>query len=346
MATIQKLQTLGKLTSLVKEAGMTAPAWYASNGAPTDIVSLVAMGNKKFGSVMEKLSSNIFNCTNAPDKEGETGWDMEKGDACHRIEHKASRLWGDKSKARSRLHHWTWQHILPDHEWAYLMCTGVDLQMIRYYIIAKPKFMELIKAGIVTQQGGATGQGFWFSSKDMADHFHEFRMPGPVEADIFKDYTTWAGYEVNNNIVKIPSFAAQLENFIRQNPASHEAVPETEIQEALRLGTLVRETQKAEKAAAVAAKKAEKEAAKLKRKLEREAKKKEKEAQKALNKAKRTYGKKARENFRTFWNISIHSLENGPKLDERITKSSAGWEGWAKPMETDDDATKKQKKAD
>lgn len=288
MATILKLQTLGKLTSLVKEAGMTAPAWYASNGAPTDIVSLVAMGNKKFGSVMEKLSSNIFNCTNVPDKEGETGWDMEKGDGCQRIEHKASRLWGDKSKARSHTHHWTWQHILPDHEWAYLMCAGVDLQMIRYYIIAKPKFMKLIKAGIVTQQGGATGQGFWFSSKDMADHFHEFLMPDPApEADLIQDYATGTGSEVYNNVVQIPSFAAQLENYIRHNPASHEAVAEAEIQEALRIGRLVRETKKAEKATAVAAKKAEKEAAKLKRKLERDAKKKAKAEEKLKKKQER-----------------------------------------------------------
>jgi len=265
MASLNILNTVGKLATIVESTGLTQAAWYAKNGASSEMVSLVALGNKAFGSAMEHITCNIFKCEKVKDVQGETGWDLCRND--FHIELKSSRLWRVQQKTL-----WRWQHVLPDHEWSYLMCAGVDIDKIRYFIISKPQFMDLISMGIVTQQGGAGGQGCWFSSPDIIWKIHEFKDSEKTGI----------------------SFSEQLDIFIAENPASNDAVSSEEIEKALGEGMIVKELRKAEKKETMRLKKEAKLIAKKRRADEKAEKRAEKNAIKEAKKAEKKAIKEAK----------------------------------------------------
>ena len=218
MASLNLLHSIGKISTVVESAGLTQAAWYASKGASADMISLVALGNKAFGSAMEYITCNLFNCDKVKDVKGETGWDLCRKKA--HIELKSSRFWRIQNKTL-----WRWQHVLPDHEWAYLICAGVDINKIRYFIISKPQFMDLISDGIVTQQGGGGGQGCWFSSTDIIGKIQEFSNPDDVGK----------------------TFEEQLDIFISENPANNDSIPSEVINKALDEGNAKRNDYKKKK---------------------------------------------------------------------------------------------------
>jgi hypothetical protein len=218
MASLQLLNNMGGLGEVLESAPITQAALYAELGAAEEMVSLVGLGNKAFGSAMETITSNIFCCEKVKDVRGKTGWDLCVKD--NHIELKSSRYWG-----RGENMVWRWQHVLPDHEWAYLMFAGIDIAQIRYFIVSKPQFMRLISSGIVTQQGGGGGQGCWFSSRDIIGKVHEFRVPE----------------EINS------SFTEQLDTFINENPASNDPVSTETIKKALDEGKVIKKAAKERK---------------------------------------------------------------------------------------------------
>jgi len=196
MASLHTLNTTGNMSAALTSAGPNQADRYAARGASPEFVKLVALGNKAFGSAMEHITACVFGCENVPDSQGQTGWDLCRGDA--RIELKSSRIWGG-SAADS----WTWQHIIPDHEWSYLMCAAVDIDKIRYFVISKPQVVHLVATGIVTQQGGGGGQGCWIQNFGRAA-FGSIYQFQPEESGI--------------------SLPDQLDNFIAHNPSSPEPI--------------------------------------------------------------------------------------------------------------------------
>ena len=217
MASLKQLLSIGRLKEHLKTANIPTPLWYANNGAPAEMVELVSLGNKKFGSIMEHITCDLFDCQKVKDVKGKTGWDLNKNNS--RIELKSSRYWRMANKNCFR-----WQHVLADHEWSYLMCVGIDFQKIRYFIASKPQFMKLIEEGAITQQGGAGGQGCWFSSEDISGKIHEFQSPENHK-----------------------SLSLQLVDFIENNPSSQEPIPSEQINAALALGAATRELVKVAK---------------------------------------------------------------------------------------------------
>ena len=209
---------------ILKISKISTPLWYKNHNAPKNIVELTALGNKQFGSVMEKITGNIFKCENIKDTNGQTGWDLEKNK--HRIELKSSRYWRANNK-----HHWVWQHILPDHEWAYVMMAGVDFNKIRYFIIPKPQFMDLIAEGKITKQGNAGGQGCWLNSKDI-EGIHEF--------------------------TENEDLSEQLSSYIAEHPSSHEPISSDDINKAYITGKIARNKKIEERKAIPLMKKEEK----------------------------------------------------------------------------------------
>ena len=203
MASLRTLNATGNMSTALMSAGPNLAARYAARGASPEFVKLVALGNKAFGSAMEHITAGVFDCKNVPDSQGQTGWDLCRGDA--RIELKSSRIWGGGDDS------WTWQHIIPDHEWSYLMCAAVDIDTIRYFAISKPQFVHLVATGIVTQQGGGGGQGCWIQNfgRTAFGSIYEFQ---PEESGI--------------------SLPDQLDNFIAQNPSSPEPIAHEVIKKA------------------------------------------------------------------------------------------------------------------
>ena len=194
------------------------PVFYKQNGAPSEIVDLVALSNKRFGTDMETLVCNLTGCKKVPDTVGKTGWDCEHEATKNYPEIKASRYWQGMTD-------WKWQHILADHEWSHVILAAVDFQEIKLFLLTKDTFMTLMEKGIVTQQGGAGGQGCWMKYQKAAAFLHP----------------------------------------ITGNPSSREAKTKAEIDEALRKGRLVIEAEKQRKVEERATKKAAKEAEKRKK---------------------------------------------------------------------------------
>ena len=212
----------------------TLPVFYQRNGAPAEIVDLVALSNKRFGTDMETLVCNLTGCKKVPDTVGETGWDCEHEATKNYPEIKASRYW-------QAMKDWKWQHILADHEWSHVILAAVDFQEIKLFLLTKDTFMALMEKGIVTQQGGAGGQGCWMEYRKAATFLH------PITGNTLE--------ELHENTTKL----------FNKYPSSREAKTKAEIDEALRKGRLVIEAEKQRKVEERAAKKAAKEAEKRKK---------------------------------------------------------------------------------
>ena len=186
----------------------TLPVFYQRNGAPSEIVDLVALSNKRFGTDMETIVCGLTGCKKVPDTVGETGWDCEHEETKNFPEIKSSRYWqGVKD--------WRWQHILADHEWSHVILAAVDFQEIKLFLLTKDTFMALMEKGIVTQQGGAGGQGCWMEYRKAAQFLH------PITGDTLE--------ELHQNTTKL----------FNKYPSSREAKTKEEIDEALQKGRLV-----------------------------------------------------------------------------------------------------------
>ena len=270
------------IAKLLAEAPPPLPVFYQRNDAPSEIVDLVALSNKRFGTDMETLVCNITGCKKIPDTVGETGWDCKHEATGGRAEIKASRYWQPPRGSRQPPT-WKWQHLLADHEWSHVILAGVGFQEIKLFLLTKDTFMFLMEKGIITQQGGAGGQGCWFEYKKASTFLH------PITGSTLA--------ELHENTTKL----------FQENPSSHEAKTKAEIDEALRKGRLALEKEKQRKAKERAAKKASKDAEKQRKAKERAEKKL------AKNKAKEAAKRKI---------AAIRAAKRAIKLIQKKTKKS------------------------
>jgi hypothetical protein len=201
------------IRGLVADAPPSLQAFYRANNAPEEIINLVGLSNKRFGSVCESLVTTLVGGEKVPDQRGKTGWDMELTDA--RFEIKSSRYWRS-----GKNQFFKWQHVLPDHEWSHLLLCAVDFDRIRLFALNKPTFMSLIEIGKITQQGGAGGQGCWFEIKHIIDTATE--ITGNTKS------------EYNKNLL----------DFIDVNPASNAAISQEHINKSIGIGKLFKEKKK------------------------------------------------------------------------------------------------------
>lgn len=219
------------LSDIISGGTPPLPIYYQRNGAPKDIVDLVALSNKRFGTNIETLACRLTGCSKVPDVEGSTGWDCEHFTK-NFPEIKGSRYWqGTKD--------WRWQHILADHEWSHLILVAVDFTELKLFLLTKKLFMNLMRKGIVTQQGGAGGQGCWFEYKKTKDYLI------PIKGDTIE--------EIHQNMTRL----------FQENPCARDAVSTEEITNALADGTRVKLEQKVKEKQKQERKKAEKEIKKI-----------------------------------------------------------------------------------
>lgn len=124
--------------------------YYLENNASQDIIKLVSLSNKSFGERLQRIVMEVLEL----DKSNSTGHDIRENISGKKFENKSSRFWiknGD----------WRWQHIMENHDYDYLLLCGLNFQGIDVFIISKNEFLALKEKKLVTQQGGAEGQGLW-----------------------------------------------------------------------------------------------------------------------------------------------------------------------------------------
>lgn len=133
--------------------------YYRENSAHADILKMVALGNKSFGERLQRIIMEYLGL----DKPNNTGHDIQQNSSGKKFEVKSSRFWVTNGD-------WKWQHIMEDHNYDYLLLCGVNFNSVDVFIISKNDFMNLKNKGLVTQQGGAEGQGLWCNYSTIKDY--------------------------------------------------------------------------------------------------------------------------------------------------------------------------------
>ena len=120
--------------------------YYKRMNASAEVLQLVELESKPFGSCSEKIISEIFNLGARTSSQNDA--------TCHgkKIEIKTARYWSGKDDC-------VWQHLEPDHDYEYALFILLDFHSWKVWCIKKTDLMgELREKKIVTFQGK---QGWW-----------------------------------------------------------------------------------------------------------------------------------------------------------------------------------------
>ena len=121
--------------------------YYKKNGSSREVLEIVSMESKRFGSVSEKMISKIYNLEPRTSSEND-GVKQNK-----KIEIKCARYWAGTDECK-------WQHIEPEYDYDCVLFGLLDFNGIwNIWGIKKAMLMgELREKKIVTYQGK---QGWW-----------------------------------------------------------------------------------------------------------------------------------------------------------------------------------------
>jgi hypothetical protein len=133
----------------------TQLSYYQKNNSPSEILQLVGLESKPFGTHMEKLISEIFDLEPRLSVENDASYKNKK------IEIKSARYWAGKDDCK-------WQHLEPDHDYDYVLFVLLDFNALCVWPVTKKYLMgELRDKKIITNQGK---QGWWTSKKNIIQY--------------------------------------------------------------------------------------------------------------------------------------------------------------------------------
>jgi hypothetical protein len=125
---------------------LTQITYYKNNNSCDEVLQLVDLESKPFGSESEKIVSEIF------DLGPRTSTQNDGTRHGKKIEIKSARYWAGKDDCK-------WQHLEPDHDYEYVMFVLLDFHKFKIWSIKKSLLMgEMRDKKIVTFQGK---QGWW-----------------------------------------------------------------------------------------------------------------------------------------------------------------------------------------
>jgi hypothetical protein len=135
--------------------------FYKRNNAPSEVLDLVSMESKRFGSIGEKIIINIFKLGKRTSSENDGVRKNKK------IEIKCARYWSGKIECR-------WQHLEIDHDYDCVLFVLLDFDgSWKVWAINKSKIIgELREKKIVTDQGK---QGYWCEMSKVKEYCLEIR---------------------------------------------------------------------------------------------------------------------------------------------------------------------------
>ena len=118
---------------------------YKRMNASAEVLQLVELESKPFGSVCEKIISELFGLGPRTSTQHDATLNGKK------IEIKTARYWAGKDDC-------VWQHLEPDHDYEYAMFVLLNFHGWKVWCIKKTDLMDLREKKIVTFQGK---QGWW-----------------------------------------------------------------------------------------------------------------------------------------------------------------------------------------
>jgi len=126
---------------------------YKRMNASTEVLQLVELESKPFGSVCEKIISELFGLGPRTSTQHDATLHNKK------IEIKTARYWAGKDDC-------VWQHLEPDHDYDYALFVLLNFHGWKVWCIKKTDLMDL-RGKIVTFQGK---QGWWTRKSAILPH--------------------------------------------------------------------------------------------------------------------------------------------------------------------------------
>jgi hypothetical protein len=124
----------------------TQTQYYVRMSAAPEVIEMVSLDSKPFGSVSETMMAELFQM--APRTSTQNDGVFEG----HKCEIKCARHWAGKDDCR-------WQHLEPEHDYDFAMLALLDFHEWKVWCISKTLLMgELREKKVVTFQGK---QGWW-----------------------------------------------------------------------------------------------------------------------------------------------------------------------------------------
>jgi hypothetical protein len=139
---------------------ITQYKYYYKNKSSKEVLQLVELDSKPFGSIAEKIITEIFGLGPRTSTQNDATFNKKK------IEIKCARYWAGKNEC-------IWQHLEPEHDYDIVMFGLLHFKNWRIWCIKKEKLMgELRDKKIVTYQGK---QGWWTKKSAIIKHLTPIR---------------------------------------------------------------------------------------------------------------------------------------------------------------------------
>jgi len=147
----------------------TQMKYYKKMNSCEEVLKLVDLESKPFGSESEKMIQEIFKLSPRTSSQNDGTRNGKK------IEIKSARYWDGKDNCK-------WQHLEPDHDYEYAMFALLDFQGWKIWMIKKSVLMgELRDKKIVTFQGK---QGWWTKKSDILPYLTPINSISELDAFI------------------------------------------------------------------------------------------------------------------------------------------------------------------
>ena len=141
---------------------------YKRMNASTEVLQLVELESKPFGSVCEKIISELFGLGPRTSTQHDATLNGKK------IEIKTARYWAGKDDC-------VWQHLEPEHDYDYAMFVLLNFHGWKVWCIKKTDLMALREKKIVTFQGK---QGWWTRKSVILPHLTPIHTLAELQAFI------------------------------------------------------------------------------------------------------------------------------------------------------------------
>lgn len=135
----------------------TQKMYYRRMSSSEDVLHLVDLDSKPFGSASEAILQEIFHLGKRTSSQND-GTRLNK-----KIEIKSARYWAGKDDCK-------WQHLEPDHDYDYILFALLGFHEWKVWCCRKDYLMgELREKKVITHQGK---QGWWIQKSHLIKHLH------------------------------------------------------------------------------------------------------------------------------------------------------------------------------
>jgi hypothetical protein len=133
----------------------TQTQYYVRMNAAPEVIELVSLDSKPFGTVGETMMAELFQMAPRTSSQNDGVFEGRK------CEIKCARYWAGNDECR-------WQHLEPDHDYEFAMLAILDFHEWKVWCVTKAHMMgELREKKVVTFQGK---QGWWTLKSAIMPH--------------------------------------------------------------------------------------------------------------------------------------------------------------------------------